>query len=102
MSPPQLTRDAPVVDILHPVQVNRAIVRWRNPYEVLLHNFNRAIRERLNLDEPLRREPRLDHRPAPIAFRECQLVIFFANEETLCLEILEHAFASREPIQSRV
>ena len=66
VSPPQLARNLPIVDVLHPVQVN--------PLEVLRHELDPPVLDRLNgrlgehrlLHEPLLGDPRLDHRTAPI------------------------------------
>ena len=83
MSPPQLPGDAPVVDVVHPVQVNRLIVLRDDRDLAVFNHLSRTIRQRLDLDEPLRGKPRLDHRPAAIAFPDRNGVILFPNQETL-------------------
>ena len=60
---------------------------------------SRVVGQRLNLDEPLRREPRLDHRAAsshlPSAHRES----FDGDEKALRFQIFEHALARLESVQ---
>jgi hypothetical protein len=53
MSPPQLPRDAPVVNVVHPVQINRAVVLRDDRDFVCLDRLARAIGERFDLHEPL-------------------------------------------------
>ena len=102
VSPPQLPRDAPVVDVTHPVQVNLPVILRRKTNVSLLHHFDGALRQRRNLDEPLRREPRLDNRARAIALAERNRVILCAHQKTLLREILHHMLSRGKAIQSRV
>ena len=102
MSPPQLARDAPVVDVVHPVQIDLAII-FRNDRDLAaLHRFDGAVGQRLDLDEPLLGQARLDHRPAAIALAERERVILFSNQEALFLQIGHHALARFEAVETRV
>ena len=83
MPPPQLARDAPIVDVVHPVQVNLTIVLRVDRDLAALHGLDRAPRHRLNLDEPLRRKSRLNHRATAVTLAEGDGVIFFADKESL-------------------
>jgi hypothetical protein len=65
MAPPELARDAPVVDVLHPVEVGLLVLLGREAdgfvaVGVGLDGGDGLLGERLNLDEPLRGEARLD------------------------------------------
>src|SRR6185312_5991257 len=62
MSPPQLARDTPVMNVAHPLEVRLGVILGNELDLASLHNFDRAIGQRLNLHEPLRREPRLHDR----------------------------------------
>src|SRR5215469_7677510 len=79
MSPPQLPRDGPVMDVSHPVEINLAIVGGREADVVFLYDFNRTVGERLDFHKPLSREPRLNHGSAAIAFADCERVILLTN-----------------------
>ena len=70
MSPPQLARNAPVIDVGHPVQIDVAEVFRDNRNLASLDGLARAVRQRLDLDEPLLRQPRLDHRTAAVALSD--------------------------------
>ncbi len=79
MSPPQLPRDAPVMDVVHPVQIHLPVV-FRNDRDLAgLHRGNRLLRQRLDLDEPLRRKPRLDDRSRAVALTERNRVVLRAR-----------------------
>src|SRR5205807_3252954 len=78
MPPPQLARDAPVVNIVHPVQINLAVVVGDDGDLAALDRLDRLLRQRLDLDEPLLRKPRLDHGAAAVALAEGESVVFFA------------------------
>src|SRR5439155_2718846 len=60
MSPPQLPRDVPVANILQPVDVHRPPSLWQDANRTVAHCFERWLRERLHLHEPLIRQSRLD------------------------------------------
>src|ERR1700676_4575761 len=90
MPPPQLARDAPIVDVVHPVQVNLTIVLRGDGDLPALHGLTRAPHRPhsaaphpLNLDEPPRRKARLNHRATAATPAEGDGVIFFADKEAL-------------------
>ena len=68
VAPPQLARDAPVVHVVDPVEVALAPARpGRSRTRPSRTASPAALRQRLDLDEPLQRQPRLDRRLAPRA-----------------------------------
>ena len=67
MSPPELARDAPVVDIDHPVEVNLLVIFRSDPYASVFDHADGRFSKRFHLHEPLRRKPGLDDRLAPLA-----------------------------------
>src|ERR1019366_4684664 len=68
MSPPQLPRDAPVVNVAHPLEVSLGVILRHELDVAVLHHRDGAVGQRLDLDEPLRRKPWLDDGLAAIAF----------------------------------
>ena len=82
MPPPQLPRNAPVADVVHPVQINLLVVLRDNR----ISPFSTAqspVGQRLDLDEPLRRKPRLHHGSAAVAVAERDGVILLADQKAL-------------------
>ncbi len=65
--PPQLARDAPVADVLHPVDVQLRPAIGDEPDAAVLHDLDRPLRQGLHPHEPLRRDQRLDRRVTPFA-----------------------------------
>ena len=102
MSPPQLPRDAPVVDVIHPVQVHLPVIVRNNGDLAAFHCGDGLLRQRLDLDKPLRRKSRLNDRPRAVALAERNRVVFRAHEESLLGEVLHHALARRKALQSRI
>src|SRR5208337_1501473 len=85
MSPPQLARDAPVVDIVHPVQINLAVVVRDDGNLAALDSLLGAIGQRLDLDEPLLRQPRLDDGSTAVALADGERVVFLTDQKSLLL-----------------
>ena len=56
MSPPQLTADTPVLDVLHPVAVGVLELRRVQADLVIHHRIEGGLSESLHLEEPLHRE----------------------------------------------
>ena len=70
VTPPQLTRDTPRADVLHPVQVDAAEALGREPHATVLDGLDRGIRERAHVAEPLQRQQRFDALPASVRERD--------------------------------
>ena len=87
MSPPQLARDRPVMDVVHPVQINLAVVVGDNRDLALLDGRDRFLRQRCNLYEPLLRKPRFNDRPATVALTQGYGVSFSPTRKALLLQI---------------
>ena len=60
MSPPQLTADTPVLDVLHPVTIGVLELRGIELDLIVHHRRQSDGRQVLHLQEPLHRELRLD------------------------------------------
>src|ERR1700756_5279540 len=102
VAPPQLARDAPVMDVAHPLEIGATVVLRDELDLPLLDHFNRPVGQRLDLYEPLRREPRLDDAATALALRQGDDIILGAHEEAAALQILEHTLPSLEAVQSLV
>ena len=88
MAPPELARDAPVVDVLHPVEVGLGPRLRDDARGAALHRRERRLGERLHLHEPLRREHRLDDRLAALAAADGHDVLLAAALEAEAAQIL--------------
>ena len=66
MSPPDLTADAPVSNVLQPLRVNFFPVRGKEADEMITHGGERFLRFRIT-EKPLLAQARLDRHIAAIA-----------------------------------
>ena len=68
VAPPELARDAPVADVLHPVVVRLASTpRGTIRDAAVAHRLDRGLGQRLHADVPLLGDERLHHRLAAVA-----------------------------------
>ena len=65
--PPKLTGNAPIPDILHPVEVDFGKTRGRKGDGLFAHLFDRGLCQRFHLDEPLLGDGRFHRVMAAIA-----------------------------------
>src|SRR5438067_11042785 len=99
MSPPQLARDAPVVDIAHPVKIDLPEIFRNNRNLARLDGLLRAISQRFDLDEPLFRQSRFHDSSTAVALSERQRVILFSNEKALLFQVMQHALARLKAVE---
>ncbi len=102
MAPPELPRDAPVMDVVHPLEVGLRVHLRREPDVAFLHRGDGLVSQRLNLDEPLHREPRLHHRLAAVAVAHVVGVLLHAGQQALCFEVVDNLLARDVAIETRV
>ncbi len=107
MAPPKLARDAPVVDVIHPVEIDLFVILRRESdglctAGVRLNRGDSLVGKRLNLDKPLRGEARLDNGFAAVAVADVVDVVLDSGQETLCFEVGDDLFASRKAIEAGV
>ncbi|MNU91315.1 hypothetical protein D3C71_811980 [compost metagenome] len=74
VSPPQLPRDAPRLDILHPLEVSVFPVLRHKIGAAFANRGNRRLRQRLVVHPPLVGQARLDRHAAAVAMRHHMLV----------------------------
>ena len=87
MPPPQLARDAPVMNIAHPLEVRLGVLFRRKSDKTLLDRGNRRVGERLNPDKPLRREQRLNHGFAAVALADGVHMVAHPGQQILRFQI---------------
>ena len=100
MPPPQLARDTPRADVLHPVQVDAAKALGREPHATVLDRGDRGIRELAHVAEPLERQQRLDAFAASVRERDVVGVLDLAAHSIDRAQVgddLGAAFQRRQP-----
>ena len=94
VAPPELARNAPVADVLKPVDVDFREALRHELDAAVLDGFDGRFRERFHLDEPLLRDERLDRRMAARAMADSVLMVFDRDERTGFLEFLDERLAA--------
>src|SRR5437868_14191003 len=61
VAPPQLARDTPVADVLHPVEIHPRVTLRNDADLPIANDVNRRIRQRLDAQVPLVQQQRLQH-----------------------------------------
>src|ERR1700757_4555109 len=89
MSPPKLAGDAPVMDVAHPLEISFGVILRREFDLAFFYCFNRTIGQRLNLNEPLRRESRFYDGLAAVTFADSQRVVLDAREQAKLFQIAQ-------------
>ena len=79
MAPPELTADAPVADVFHPVEVGPLEALRDDLDFAVAHGFDGRLGQRLGLDPPLLAEQRLDHGVAALAVADLVGAILHAH-----------------------
>ncbi len=94
LAPPQLARDAPVLDVLHPVAVCVLVFRGDELYRILHDGACRRLGYILHRHEPLHRELGLDGRARTLRVADVVGVWLDLLHEPRLLEVgLDHAAA---------
>src|SRR5690606_31992309 len=99
MSPPELPRDVPVADVLHPVDVNALPALGKDADFTRANGFECRPGERLHAHEPLIRQARFHHSVATIAVSHGMLVRLHLYQRAGLAEHLNHALSRFEPVQ---
>ena len=93
VAPPELAGDAPVVHVLHPVEIRLCKALRHELYAPVLDDVNRFLCKRLHLDEPLRGKHRLDRLAAAVAAADVVAVRLDLDEIALLLKIRHDGLA---------
>ena len=87
MAPPQLTGDAPVADILHPVRINFCEALRNKLRLAVVHDAQRLFGQRLHLYEPLGGDDRLDVAVAAVTGADIVVIRLDLHEVALLLKV---------------
>ena len=93
MPPPDLPRDAPRADVVHPVEVDAREPLGREADAALLDRGDRRRGELVHRHPPLQHDQRLDLRPAALAGRDRVAIRLLALEQPALLRPAEDALA---------
>src|ERR1700691_645252 len=115
MAPPKLARNAPVVDVGHPFQVNLLVVLRRKAeglaaIRIRLHGSDREAGDGwatllcrlVDSYEPLRGEARLDHGLAARAVADGVEVIARGAQQALDFQVFEDFFACDVTVEAGI
>src|SRR5207245_2621133 len=86
MPPPDLTRNAPILDVSHPGQVVVRPLRWNQADLCGFDGLDRRPGQRLNFHEPLRRKIGFHHRLAAVALAERHGMVFDPGPKAALLQ----------------
>ena len=103
MAPPKLARNAPVANILHPLEEERFAVIRHKADPPAAHGLHRLLRKGLHVHEPLHREQRFDNGAAAFTLADVQRVEFrFLTSSPEGLKRLQNSLARLETIQAGI
>ena len=102
MSPPKLTGNAPVVHVLHPVDIDLREPLGRKLHPTVLHNLQRGFCERRHLHKPLIRCNRLNGGVAAVAGSHVVRVRLYANQIAVRFQIGNQRLARLVAIHARI
>ncbi len=100
MAPPELARDAPRLDVLHPVEIGLLPVLRHEVRLAFAHRGDGLDRQRLGVHVPLVGEERLDHHIGAVAVRHHVRVRLDLVEEARHLQPLDDRLARLEAIEA--
>ena len=102
MAPPELARDAPRLDIVHPLIVGLGPVFGDEFRLAGLHRLDRRFRERLRIHIPLVGEHGFDDDAGAVAERLHDLLVFDLNHQAFGVDIGDDALPRLEAIQPAI
>ena len=102
VSPPELARDTPILDIGHPVAIDIFELGGDVSDLVILDSLEGRAGERLHLDEPLHREFRFDHDIGALRVTHLVDIIFDLLYEVGSGEIFHDLLADIEAIHADI
>ena len=98
MSPPQLTRDAPWLDIFHPIEIRGLPLLGNERGAAVTHRADCLLRQGFGVHVPLVREKRFGHGGRAVAVRHRMHVRFDFLDEPCGFHARDDALARPEPI----
>ena len=101
VAPPQLAADAPVLDVVHPLEIRLRPVFRHEADAAVFDRRDRRLGQRCDAHVPLVRQPRFEHGVAAIAARHLQRVRVGLFEQSGRLQVRDDALACLEAIEAR-
>src|SRR5438445_10614288 len=102
VSPPEQPRDAPIMNLLHPLVGAVGPVLRGEAHAAVRHDAHRLPRQGPDAHEPLSGEIRLDDRIASLAVSDVMPVLPDGDELARCLQIGDHPPAGLEAIEAAI
>src|SRR5438552_5682882 len=94
MSPPELTRDTPVMDVFQPVHIDFVEALWYDFHQTILNRTHGWCRQWHHLDKPLLRNERFNHSVAALAVTQRHHVVFSLHNQTKPIQLFYQIFTS--------
>ena len=102
VAPPDLAADAPVADVLHPVEEDAFPALGLDGDLALAHGLDGGLGEGFHADEPLLGEAAVHHRVATVAVAHLVLVRLHLDEEAALLQVGHDGLAALEAVHPLV
>ena len=102
VAPPELARDAPGLDVAHPLEIGARPALGHEADAARFHRLDRRPGEGLGVDIPLVGQPRLDHRAGAVAVGHGVEVRLDPLDQVLRLQVGQHACARVRAVEAAV
>ena len=102
VAPPDLAADAPIADVLHPVEIDALPAFGLDGDLALAHRLDGRLGEGPHPHEPLLRQAAVHHRVATVAVADLVLVVLDLDEVAALLKVFHDGLAAREAIHPLV
>ena len=102
VTPPDLTADAPVLDVAHPLEIGVLPVVRHEADAPVLHRGDGGLRQGGGAHVPLVREPGLDDGPGAVPARDHELVVLDAGQEPLGLQVRDDPLACLVAVEPHI
>ena len=102
VSPPELTRNTPVLYIFHPIKICLFKALWNKFNLSLLNRLYSGMRQRLHIYEPLHGKHWLNYRLAAVAMSHVMNIILNLNQLAALFKALNQLFTAFKAIQALI
>lgn len=102
MAPPELAGNAPILDVIHPIEINLAHPLRNKFHSAIAHDIDRGLCKRLHFDKPLLRNARLDRCVAAVARADIVLHRLHLDEVSAFFQVFYNLFAALVNVHARI
>ena len=102
VAPPQLTADAPVLDVAHPREIHVFVLFWHERNAAVFDSGDGRFCQRFGRYVPLVGQPRLNDGARAVALRYFQSVVVDADQQAGFIKVGNDLLARLEAVQARV